>query len=372
MVSVRDVLVLTQVPSVGPHRLRQMLTHFGDSAAARTATARQLIEVDGFSRKLAASVAAHLRSSSMRKGEEFASVQLSRINASGGSIVSFWDAKYPDALKRIYDPPLLLFMLGDVRPDDQFAVAIVGTRSPTRYGSGIAERFSGELARRGVCVVSGLARGIDTVAHEAALGGGGRSIAVIGSGVDIVYPPENRKLAQRLARHGAVLSEYTMGTRPDACNFPRRNRIISGLSIGTIVVETDVTGGAMITAASALDQNREIFAVPGLLGANQSHGCHELIKTGRAKLVESVDDVLLELRLPRRFVSGTPEVVRSLPTLTLFEQTVLQVIPSDAIHVDDIATKASMTMSDALVHLLSLEFKGYVKQLPGKLFARLF
>jgi DNA processing protein len=369
MVSVIDLLILSQIPSVGPQRLRLLVAHFDGPERILTGSPKDFIGVEGFTRKLASTVASFLRSSSLHRAREFASRQLSRLNACGGSIVSYWDGKYPEALRRIYDPPTLLFTLGEFVPDDQYALAVVGTRSPSPYGTSIAGRLTAELSRRGLCVVSGLARGIDTTAHTASLAAGGRTLAVIGSGIDVVYPPENRKLAERISRRGVLISEYPMGTKPDAGNFPRRNRIISGLSLGTIVIETDMNGGALITAASALDQNREVFAVPGPVGARQSCGCNVLIKTGRAKLVESVEDILTELRLPARYTSGIDGGKKKEEVeVTLFEQTVLHALRAGPLHVDEISLKAGMATSDTLVYLLGLEFKGLVTQLPGKFF----
>jgi DNA processing protein len=251
-------------------------------------------------------------------------------------------------------------------------VAIVGTRSPSVYGKQMAEQFAAGLASMGITVISGLARGIDTVAHSAALKAGGRTIPVIGSGIDVIYPPENRQLVDRILEAGALVSEFEMGAKPDAGNFPRRNRIISGISLGTVVVETGANGGAMITATTALDQNRDVFAIPSAVNSKIRSGANLLIKDGRALLVETVDDILEELgpRLKHIVRDNTRLRKEPPPDLSLFERQVLDAMGDDPIHIDALAERAGVSVSDALVHLLSLEFKRAVRQIPGKYFAR--
>jgi DNA processing protein len=373
MISAFDLLVLSQVPQIGANRLRTLVSHFGGTPNVFEASAREIAAVEGISRPLASSIVRLLRGRGTVEARSYAERQLSMLNKAGGSILAFWDQQYPEILKRIYDPPPFLFARGDYLEQDAFAIAVVGTRSPSVYGAALAEEFSSALVRRGLTIVSGLARGIDTIAHSAALQSGGRTIAVIGSGLDVMYPPENRGLSQRIAGRGLVLSEYEMGAKPDAVNFPRRNRIISGLSLGTLVIETDLSGGAMITANAAIDQNREVFAVPGDIRSRRSRGCNVLIKDGRAKLVEAVDDIVVELGsklppIPGR--TGTPAVRTPTPDLTLFEKTILDVLSSEPSNVDRLAEEARLSSADILVNLLSLEFKGLVKQLPGKLFMK--
>ena len=373
MFSAFDLLAFSQIPFVGTQRLRQLVSCFPDAPSVVGASAKEIAAMDGFSKKLGVQVARFLRSSKFDAAKQYAEKQLSRLNKAGGRIVAYDDKSYPDGLRKIYDPPAFLFVQGEFSEEDKYALAIVGTRSPSTYGTSMAERFSQGIARLGVTVVSGLARGVDTVAHAAAFKSGGRTIAVIGSGLDVIYPPENRNLAERITRRGAVVSEYEMGAKPDAGNFPRRNRIISGLSLGTLIIETDVNGGAMITASTALDQNREVFALPGMISSKRSHGCNVLIKEGKAKLVESLDDIIVELstKLKPLLASASP-IERPLPpNLTLFEQKLIEVLSDSPQHIDVIADRLPMATSDALVNLLSLEFKGLVKQLPGKLFIRL-
>jgi DNA processing protein len=364
MFDIKDLLSLSAVPGVGPNRLRALVSHFKDPAAVLGASPRDLVKVEGIDKKTALSIA------HFQDGEKFAVHQLARLNRVGGRIITFWDDEYPEPLKKTYDPPSLLFILGAISPDDAYSIAIVGTRKPTTYGKIIAERFSEQIAAMGLTVVSGLARGIDTVAHKAALKTGGRTLAVIGSGIDVIYPSENKPLADRISRNGAVLSEYEMGAAPDAVNFPRRNRIISGLALGTLIVETTESGGAMITANTALDQNREVFAIPGPITEGRSSGTNRLIKEGRAKLVETLDDIVNEIRpkLKSRFRAEEKKVETP---LSLFEKRLLDCLGTEPLHIDAIAERTSFTTSDALVNLLSLEFKGLVKQLPGKMFVRI-
>jgi DNA processing protein len=234
----------------------------------------------------------------------------------------------------------------------------------------MAERFAGALAEMGITIVSGLARGVDTIAHRTALQTDSRTLAVIGSGLDYIYPPENKKLAARIEQGGAVISEFFMGTKPDPGNFPRRNRIISGISLGTLVVETAENGGAMITASAALDQNRELFAVPGNITEKNSVGTNLLIRDGQAKLVQSVDDIVVELAMQLKPLVGSP-AVKPLPQLTVFEQSVYETLEATPIQIDEIIERTGFSPSDTLVHLLGLEFKGMIRQLAGKYFVRL-
>ncbi len=372
MVSVFDLLVLSQIPQLGPNRIRMLVSHFRDTAEVLRASAREIAAIPGFSRKLAATIIRSLKDPIRFDAEHFAEKQLSRLNNVNGIIVTFWDAMYPEHLKRIYDPPLYFYLLGELRAEDKYALAVVGTRDPTEYGIGMVEQLASELSRVGITVVSGLARGIDTVAHSHAIRTGGRTIAVTGSGLDIVYPPENKTLYHRIPSRGAIITEYGMGAKPDATNFPRRNRVISGLSLGTIVVETDITGGAMITATSALDQNREVFAIPGCVTSRRSRGCHALIKEGRAKLIESIDDVLVELSHPLRpLLKSGSGFERPTPEMTLFERSIYDCLSEVPLHIDQVAEKSGSAIADALVSLLSMEFKGLVKQYPGKRFTRI-
>lgn len=371
MISVFDLLAISQIPHIGPGRLRTLVSHFGGTIGLLRASAKEISVVPGFNRSLASQLAHAMKRIGRSPYNHYAERQLSKLNTINGTIVTYWDPAYPEPLKKIYDPPPFYFQLGEYREDDKYSIALVGTRSPSEYGIAVTEQFTRELIRLGITVVSGLARGIDTTAHLTAVHQGGRTIAVTGSGLDVIYPPENKTLYQQVTRHGAIITEYEMGAKPDAGNFPRRNRIISGLSLGTIVVETDLSGGAMITATTALDQNREVFAVPGCVTSKRSRGCHALIKDGRAKLAECIDDVLAELshRL-RPLLKSTVRGERRSPDMTLFERTIYDYLTDDPLHIDQIADRTNTSIADLLVSLLGLEFKGLVKQFPGKRFAR--
>ena len=369
-VSPRDILIISRIPGVGSNRLRALLTGFGDASAVASAPARSLRRIEGIEEKTAASITAFFRSGAAGEAARFADDQRARAERAGAKAVTLWDSGYPSSLRNIYDPPPLLFVRGTLREEDSRSIAVVGTRRPSPYGILMAERFATALAEVGLPVVSGLARGIDSAAHAASVRSGNRTLAVIGSGIDIIYPSENRGLADRIASCGAVLSELPFGSKPDAANFPRRNRIVSGISLATLVIETPPGGGAMITAGMALDQGREVFAVPSAVSATSKSGTNLLIKEGKAKLTETLDDILEELA-PRlaglKRPSGRPDAA----DLSLFERTLLDVFGDDPVHADALAARAQMTVPDTLVHLLSLEFKGAVRQIPGKRFVRL-
>lgn len=371
-IDIRDILILSTIPGIGPGRLRAIVSHFKDTKAIAGATVRELASIEGIERKTAQTIANFYKDSGTSQAKRFVDDQLRRLNKTKGRIVTFWDKEYPENLKKIYDPPPFLFIRGSFADEDKYSIAIVGTREPSPYGTQMAERFAIELAGLGIPVVSGLARGIDTVAHTAVAKAGGRTVAVIGSGIDIIYPPENADLVKQMQKDGVVVSEYLMGTKPDAGNFPRRNRIISGITIATIIVETGIDGGAMITAKTALEQNRDVFAIPGAINEKRKSGTNFLIKNGNAVLLESMDDILEELgpRMRRLINTDKPKQEQPFPSLSLFEQKICDVMPDDPIHIDALSKGAGLSTSDTLVHLLSLEFKGAVKQKPGKMFLK--
>ncbi len=373
-VPVRDILLLSQIPGIGPTRLRALLNTFKSADHIQHASARDLTSVEGIEQKTALAIAGFFKNGgAVHKAESYITAQLSKVNKTDTNVVSLWDKEYPENLKKIYDPPPLLFIRGSMAPEDRYAIAIVGTRDPTPYGSTMAEKFAAELSHLGIPIISGLARGIDTIAHTTAVKNRNRTVAVIGSGIDVVYPPENLDLFKRIGTSGAIVSEFEMGTKPDAGNFPRRNRIISGMAIATLIVETGVNGGAMITASTALDQNREVFAIPAALSDRKKNGTNILIKESKAQLIESVDDILEALgqRIKKYLSSDEQASTRPLPELTLFEQQLLLALTDEPKHIDHIAESAKLSMSDALVHLLSLEFKGLVRQMRGKMFVKI-
>jgi DNA processing protein len=324
------------------------------------------MQVEGISTNLAKRIRASNRSREQLKSST--EKELGILSKMKAEIITIWDDDYPPLLKKIYDPPLVLYIKGRLVESDNFSVAVVGTRGPTNYGKLQAEKFASDLASQGITIVSGLARGIDSVAHSAALKSGGRTIAVIGSGLNVIYPPENRRLFEKISESCAVISEYRLDTKPDAVNFPKRNRIISGLSLGCLVIETGIEGGAMQTAAFSLDQNREVFTVPGNLGIRQSEGTNLLIQKGEAKLVRNSEDILVELELKLKPVLGK-NIPKQQIEMNFFEEKIMGCLNHEPVQIDKIAAITGLSTSDCLVHLLSLEFKGAVKQLPGKMFA---
>ncbi len=363
-----DLYSLLSVEGIGPGRIRNLLSKFKSTNKILSANYNSLIEVEGISVNLAHRIQ---RINHQRlKIKDDVEDELEKLEKLGGRIITVWDEEFPSLLKKIFDPPLLLQIKGEILKKDDYSIAMVGTRQPTNYGKIQAEKFATDLARQNITTVSGMARGIDSITHSASLKNGGRTIAVIGSGLDVIYPPENNKLFEQITENGAVISEFPLGTKPDAPNFPKRNRIISGLSLGCIIIETGIAGGALQTASFALDQNREVFALPGNIGVEQSDGTNLLIQKGEAELVRSTEDVLIELELKLKPVLGK-NIPKQQVDLNLFEEKILNILDSEALQIDKIAAEAKLSTSDCLVHLLSLEFKGMIKQLPGKMFALL-
>lgn len=276
------------------------------------------------------------------------------------------DPAYPQRLKEIYDLPPVLYVRGELKAPDEWCLSVVGTRRPTPYGRQVAEELSYALSRNSICIVSGLARGVDSIAHRAALDAGGRTLAVLACGLDIVYPPEHAKLALEVAERGALVSDYPLGTQPRGDFFPRRNRIMSGLSLGVLVVEGDVKSGAMITARMALEQNREVFAVPGSIFSVQSRGTNSLIQQG-AKLVRKVDDILEELNLT--MVPQQLEMKESIPA-TDTESALLRHISREPIHVDEVCRESGLPVATVSSVLAMLELKGLVRQMGPMSYVR--
>lgn len=295
--------------------------------------------------------------------------EVEQVEKIGAKIITYWDNQYPQQLKNIYYPPLILYVLGDLTQNDSQSISIVGTRTATDYGKSIVTKFTTSLAKQNITIVSGMARGIDSIAHKTAIKVNGRTLAIIGSGLDVIYPAENKSLFHKITEQGAVISEFPLGTKPDAQNFPKRNRIIAGISLGTLVVETRNNGGAMQTAKYALDQNKEVFAIPGNLTSEQSNGTNSLIQRNGAKLVTNPEDILVELQLKLK-----PEIGINIPKpkldLSLFEEKIYNLLDNSPKQIDKIASESSLSISDTLINLLSLEFKGIVQQLPGKMFKK--
>jgi DNA processing protein len=348
-------LALRMVRGVGCVLYQSLLRAFGNPRAAMAASTHAL---------KCAGVRADV-AQAIRAFDDWSEVdrQLQLAERHDVCLITWADENYPEGLHHIHDPPPFLFTKGAILRQDRLAVAIVGSRDASSYGLKITREIAEGLARTGVTVVSGLARGIDAEAHHAALSAQGRSLAVLGSGIDVVYPSEHHHLFMRIVEQGAGVSEFFMGTKPDAENFPSRNRIISGLALGTVVVEATEKSGSLITAQAAADQGREVFAVPGPVGA-RSRGTHRLIRDG-AKLTERVEDVLEEIapRLLLRPSSLTAEVA-----LERSEERVVASLGDETRHVDDLIGRSGLATSQVLDALLTLELKGVVQQLPGKFY----
>ncbi len=356
----RNNLRLAMIPGVGPRIRQALLTRFCTPEGVLAAPMDRLREVSGVGPKLARAI-----TFAEREIDVDAQIQLCRERQV--RIVVDSDEAYPPALKEIDDPPGILFVSGELRPDDRMAVAIVGTRHATHYGLRQAERLAMGLARAGMTVVSGLARGIDAAAHRGALAGGGRTLAVLGSGVLNIYPPEHDVLAGEVLDRGALISESPPLASPRTGCFPQRNRIISGLSLGVVVVEAGIRSGALITARLAMEQNREVFAVPGRVDDRTAQGCHRLLRDGAA-LVESVDDILEHLgplAHPAPRADGTEVRHPAELQLNEFEQKILAAIDTDPTSVDQLVAKTALPVARILSTLSVLEMRRLIRRLTG-------
>lgn len=341
------------VKGIGAVRMRALLAYFDSLGDAWNAPVEQLQEA-GLSPRLAES-AVNLR----------AKVDLEKIwnqiEKQGISVLTWEDELYPPRLKEIEQPPPVLYARGEITLDDHYAVAIVGTRRVTPYGRQIAEDLAAFLAGQGITVVSGLARGVDAVAHSAALKAGGRTIAVLGSGVDKIYPPEHLQIAEKMMKQGAVVSDYAVGTPPESANFPPRNRIIAGLSMATVVVEAGETSGALITAEFAAEQGREVFAVPGSILAPQSKGANKLIQQGAHPLL-SPQDLTQALNLTR---TGDFKAARKAIPADALEAQLLAALGAEPVHVDEIRNATGLPIEKVSATLTLMELKGMVRQVGG-------
>lgn len=359
-------LRLALVPGVGPKIRRVLLERFGSAEAVLRAPPAALREVPGVGPKLSARLAAAM-------DQIDAEAEIALCQAHDVRILMEADPGYPPLLRQVPDPPGVLFVRGTLRAQDELALAIVGTRHPTMYGVRQAERLAGSLARAGMTIISGLARGIDAAAHRGALGAGGRTLAVLASGVLNIYPPEHAELARSVVEHGALLSESPPRAEPLAGAFPQRNRIISGLALGVLVVEAGDHSGALITARHAMEQGREVFAVPGRIDDRTSRGCHRLIRDG-AKLVETVEDILEELGpLYQATVRDDGQVVRHPAELSLneVEQQVLSAIGDRATAIDQIVAETGLPVPQVLSTLSVLEMRHVIRRLSGSTVARI-
>jgi DNA processing protein len=353
--------VLALLPGIGPRRIQALLSVFGGPEKILTAPESELRKVVGAA---CATVIARWKRESAHEEEE------SLLRQRGWNYLTWADEAYPALLRQIHSPPLMLEVWGEVRPEDFPAVAVVGTRRATPYGRDCARLLTRGLVESGYTIVSGLALGIDTVAHEEAMALGGRTLAVLGSGLADIYPKENQALAERIAGHGAVLSQYPCRTQPDARQFPQRNHTVSGMSHGLLVVEGNARSGSMLTAVAAMEQGRQVFAVPGPINRQGSIGPHRLIQDG-AKLVMTVEDMVCELPEPTRSPSvAAIEPAAFPPDLNGDELKVYEVLDLEGLSIDSIAEKTDLPSARVSSTLLRLEIRQLIRKNPGMTFSR--
>ncbi len=355
-------VALNMIPQMGPVRLRRLLERFGSAENILLARTDQLSAVDGVGRALADNLA---------RWPEFAdpAAELKKAADLGAHVITAQDDEYPSALREIHDPPIVLYARGHLTDRDRHTVAVVGSRKCSHYATECAKKLSFQMAYAGLTVVSGLARGIDTAAHQGALAAKGRTIAVIGSGLGELYPPENAELADRIAASGAVISEFPIDTKPDRQTFPIRNRIVTGMSFGVLVVEAGANSGALISANMAAEQGRTLYAVPGRIDSPAALGSNRLIQQG-AKLVIGVDDILDDLPL---VFKDRPDLPAAAPVadLTPDQQKILAALGTEEAGLDSVIATSGLTAAAVSSTLLALEMRRLVKQLPGKRFVKL-
>jgi len=360
-------VALNMIEHVGPIRVRQLLQEMGDAPSILKASLTRLKKVPGIGEEVADSIFNWEKKVRLKE-------ELANIEKFGCKILIQEDESYPELLKQIYDPPVVLYVKGNLEPRDKNPVALVGSRLTTSYGTETARKLAFQLAYVGVTVVSGGARGIDTAAHQGAIKAGGRTIAVLGTGINMVFPPENAGLFEQIAGNGALMTQFPFNRPGDKQSFPIRNRIVAGMSLGTVVVEANLTSGALITANMAVENGRQVFAVPGRIDSPRSKGCHELIKKG-AKLCEGPEDILSEFEYLFPPSNRPPALSETgqLPLIQLSEQEqkVLAALGESEVHIDEVIRASGLAAGSVSVSLLGLEMKKLIKQSPGKIFLRI-
>jgi DNA processing protein len=365
MNSTEACIALNMLPTVGPVRLRKLLEVFNEPQQVLGAKRSELRKVEGIGSEVADQIASWESIVDL-------TAELARIRDFGATVITQESPSYPKSLREIHAPPIVLYLCGELNERDHHAIGIIGARHTTHYGTESAKKLAYQLAYAGLTVISGLARGIDTAAHQGALAAKGRTIAVIGSGLSKLYPPENRGLAEKIRDgNGAIVSEFSMEIEPDRQTFPMRNRIIAGWSHGILVVEAGLKSGALITASQAIEQGRSVYAVPGHINAPSALGSNRLIQQG-AKLVMDASDILDDLQVLLPETKPSPEAaVRPLPPLSEDERRVYEAINSTETPIDKISAKCALPSAIVSSTLLRLELKRLVKQLPGKYFVKL-
>lgn len=363
----RALIALLHVPELGLQRAKILLRETGVNSAEELFELKiaDLLKIDGIGDQLAKNIV------SFNKWDKIDRI-LEQTEKCGAKLISMADEHYPELLKHIYDPPIILWYKGDKKVFSNPGIAVIGTRRPGRYGLDQAEIWVKKLVSHGLCINSGLAYGVDAKAHQSAIDNGGKTIAVLGSGIDVIYPAKNKNLASKIIETGgAVVSEYVPGTPPDAGNFPGRNRIVSGMSHGTLVVESGIKGGSMITARYALDQNREVFVIPHPLNHLQGEGCNYLIRTGQGKLVQSVQDITEEISVETIHKSDTLPGIKAWENLELNEEekVLCELLKeNETLHIDKISELLKKPTYELLPVILGLELNGAIKQRAGKNF----
>ncbi len=368
-------MALKSIDGIGNASFGPLLKHFRSPVNVFSAAVDDFSGIAGISKKSALAISAFKNWDQIRR-------QMDLLDKMGADIITWLDERYPANLLNIYDRPAFLFVLGQL-PDDMIPVAMVGSRNATAYGRFTTDRLSRELALRGITIVSGMARGIDSCAHRGALAARGTTIAVLGSGLDVIYPLENKKLFDTISQNGAVISEYPPGTQPVPYHFPARNRIISGISYGVVVVEAGEKSGSLITASLAMEQGRDVFAIPGTIDSAHSRGTNSLIKQG-AKLIDTIDDILEDVLPQLERPSSRPTQRQQVmfsdtfsekdmgknngPLPPPFEE-ILKTLSEKTIHVDDIIAATGLPPANVLSMLITLELKGIIEQHPGKYFS---
>lgn len=356
-------LALNRIKEIGPIISKRLISVFQSPEEIFKASYKSLLSLQDIG---------HVRAKGITEFDQWDDIEreIMEIKKNNIKVIKYSDSEYPEALKNIEDAPILLYCVGELSEDDRYAIAIVGSRQMSSYGRAVAEKLAYELASLGITIVSGMARGIDSVAHKGALRVKGRSIAVLGSGIDNLYPTENKDLFNEISSSGAVISEFSLGTPPNKENFPKRNRLISGLSLGVIVVEATINSGSLITANYALEQGREVFAVPGSIFSKNSEGTNLLIKKG-AKPINKVEDVIEELapKLKRLVISSSvSNEKKTLLEINDEEKAICNILSEEPKHIDNISRELNMPVAQLSGMLLSLELKGVVRQLDGKRF----
>lgn len=356
----RQFVALSLVKGMGPVTFKKLLARFGDISSIFKADQKDFEGIERISR----SIYSELKNQDILEKTD---IEIQKADKEKVNIISFSDARYPENLREIYDAPILLYVKGALTENHVPRVAIVGSRRPSLYGLRMAGKIASELSQAGVVVVSGLALGIDSAAHAGALSGNSATLAVLGSGLSNIYPEQNKKLAEQIIEKGALISEYPMETLPIPGNFPIRNRIISGLSQLVLVVEAGEKSGALITADAALDQGRDVLAIPGNADSERSYGTHSLLKQG-AKLVTSAADVLEELKMSSGAIKTAAE--KKPLNLSPEEEKLFSLLQNEPLHVDTLIEESGLAPSRIITHISRLQMKGYVKELPGKNFIK--